>query len=41
MIDKCTYCDDDLYPDDSTVATVFGTAHVECSEENDPDEEDF
>ncbi len=41
MIDKCIYCGSDVYPDDEKISTVFGTAHFECSEERDPDEEDI
>jgi len=39
-MDTCFYCGENLYPDDETVSKVFGQAHVECSESEDPEEID-
>ena len=40
-MDKCMYCGEDIYPDDEIVYKNCGhSAHVECSETEDPEELD-
>ena len=38
QIDECVYCGGSIYPDDEKVSVKgFFTAHLECSEREDPE----
>jgi predicted nucleic acid-binding Zn ribbon protein len=40
MNEKCIYCGEPIYPDDEVVSKISGMAHIECSEREDPEEND-
>jgi len=40
MGDQCIYCGETIYPEDESCSNSFGSAHVECAEEEDPEELD-
>ena len=39
-MDNCIYCGKTVYPDDEQCSKMFGVAHFECSERDDPEELD-
>jgi len=40
MIEYCIYCGEEIVPSDERVEKMFGAAHFECSETEDPEELD-